>query len=243
MAVLKFCAVQQKALGGGFAVEFRRPGRYKGFPIRLGQAAQKLALAIGVPACSPPCCRMAAPSRGSAKGGVCAAPKLPCSIRCLKCCWGAQQSPCAGAQGVGGLGPGGGVGHAGCKILRITSSISSHCSSLAASNSAPASGVSAPKSQCVTPEGGQQIHSRGGELLRRKRRRRGAGRAMTISALAASAACTRTRSGRIGTPPLHRAAAHANSNALSTCRPHRRNLGRVAVVEGVIFGDNACGNP
>ena len=39
---------------------------------------------------------------------------------------------------------------------------------------------------------------------------------------------------------LHRAAAHADGNTLCPCGAHGSQLGRMAVVEGVVFGNNAC---
>ena len=153
---------------------------------------------------------------------------------------GAQQSPCAGAQGVGGLGSGGGVGHAGCKIFAYHIVNFFTLQQPGRVQQRPRVGRLGPKSQCVTPEGGQQIHSRGGELLRRGA---GVGRGQGNDDIRpGSQRCLHPHP--LGqnrhAAALHRAAAHADSNALGTCRPHRRDLGRVAVVEGVIFGDNAC---
>ena len=84
------------------------------------------------------------------------------------------------------------------------------------------------------------MHARGGELLRRGA---GVGRGQGYHKVSPGIQ-RRAHPHALGqnrhTAALHRAAAHADGNTLCPCGAHGSQLGRMAVVEGVVFGNNAC---
>ena len=86
----------------------------------------------------------------------------------------------------------------------------------------------------------EQVHARGGELLRRGA---GVGRGQGYHKVSPGIQ-RRAHPHALGqnrhTAALHRAAAHADGNTLCPCGAHGSQLGRMAVVEGVVFGNNAC---
>ena len=152
----------------------------------------------------------------------------------------AQQAAGAGVQRVGSRGPGGGIGHAGGKILADAGVQFLPVQQAGRVQQSRRVGGLCTEGQRITAKRGQQVHTRGGELLRRGA---GVGRGQGNDDIRpGSQRCLHPHP--LGqnrhAAALHRAAAHADGNTLCPCGAHGSQLGRMAVVEGVVFGNNAC---
>ena len=152
----------------------------------------------------------------------------------------AQQAAGAGVQRVGSRGPGGGIGHAGGKILADAGVQFLPVQQAGRVQQSRRVGSLCTESQRITAKRGQQVHARGSELLRRGA---GVGRGQgyhKVSPGIQRRAYPHALGQNRHTAALHCAAAHADGNTLCPCGTHGSQLGRMAVVEGVVFGNNAC---
>ena len=152
----------------------------------------------------------------------------------------AQQAAGAGVQRVGSRGPGGGIGHADGKILADAGVQFLPVQQAGRVQQSRRVGGLCTEGQRITAKRGQQVHARGGELLRRGA---GVGRGQgyhKVSPGIQRRAYPHALGQNRHTAALHRAAAHADGNTLCPCGAHGSQLGRMAVVEGVVFGNNAC---
>ena len=152
----------------------------------------------------------------------------------------AQQAAGAGVQRVGSRGPGGGIGHASGKILADAGVQFLPVQQAGRVQQSRRVGGLRTEGQRITAKRGQQVHTRGGELLRRGA---GVGRGQGYHKVSPGIQ-RRAHPHALGqnrhTAALHRAAAHTDGNTLCPCGAHGSQLGRMAVVEGVVFGNNAC---
>ena len=152
----------------------------------------------------------------------------------------AQQRPHAGTQGLGSIGPGGGIGHTGRKFFTDQRVYLAAQQQLRGVQQCGGIGCFRTEGQRIAAQRRQQMHPRRGELLRR-----GAGvgcgqRNDDVGPCAQrSAHPDRFRQDGYAAP-LHSAAAQTDSHAVGARCPDRRKLGCMAVVKGVIFGYDAC---
>ena len=239
---LKFCTVEQQPLGSRLCVKRRCTGGHKGGPFRQGQAAQVAGAGHRRTPMLPCPAAVGRPQPGQRKG------RQRCALRQNRLAVfdtqnvvrRAQQRPHAGAQGLGSIGPGGGIGHTGRKFFTDQRVYLAAQQQLRGVQQCGGIGGFRTEGQRIAAQRRQQMHPCRGELLRRGA---GVGRGQRnddVGPCAQRGAHPDALGQNRHTAALHRAAAQTDSHAVGARCPDRRKLGCMAVVKGVIFGYDAC---
>ena len=171
MAVSNFAPSSKRPSAAALPYSSAAAGRHKGFPIRLGQAAQKAGAGhrcARMRPCPAAVGRAQPRQRKAASGAVCWRQNCLAVFDAQNVVGGAQQS--RRCRGAACRRPRPGRRRRSCRLQDFCVCTSFNFFTLQQPGRVqqrPRVGRLGPKSQCVTPEGGQQVHARGGELLRR----------------------------------------------------------------------------